>query len=693
MRNESIRIMKSDVLRIEICPEEHAAITALKQILQKAGDELSSEEQLALIKCFIDHPVEEENVHYSALIKILELFVGANNSAHFLSSLVDLSGAHILTQENFSAIATHKDRESIHAALWIMSDHKGLLTQKNFSAIMGHADPLKLAEGLIMLSKEGILSQENWQIIVSHPEPDEVASHFCELHKEGILTPENKEFILRVGRRASTVISILHRNEILTDANRNAIIAINPDTRRALLSVICILSRNNLLTQNTFNQLLAPEHALLLNDNVRNQIWSRIPRHLFTPAVLAQFFDLARRNVGMAEITQYLDRLLAGNHANVAVAPNQNMNPAQSTHTASVHKTVSASALRLNRRYGDKLRSEGVKKILHALTEWVMELPKDLAGTPKNAAAKQCISRITESSFVDPDSQIQTPTLLALTWLAIHDDNQRKGLLEDTCNLWVEGLYEIQRGYNLSAVGVDDGEKDRPICEAGTFNKLIEKLQGVHCDAEIIHLTKARAAEKLQIVVKEEVKRYLSDSGSSLDEVFQKLEKGGIQEIWDKIQPAIADRIFEEFGSLFNGDRGNPEFIGIISYGREVELGDLSALKPMRTTPRLSTNEMTLFSTESGNIKHEVGNVCLFIRKNEPRKTFPYHLYAERDGVRVTNSRMDFSLVTRDALLSAMKVGTPELIRTLHPRGETASKNAEILREELGRNNQLRPTK
>jgi hypothetical protein len=90
---------------------------------------------------------------------------------------------------------------------------------------------------------------------------------------------------------------------------------------------------------------------------------------------------------------------------------------------------------------------------------------------------------------------------------------------------------------------------------------------------------------------------------------------------------------------------------------------------------------------------HSIGNVCLFIKKNEPGNTFPYHLYCEKDGAKVSNSRMDFSLETHDVLFRAMKVGTPELIRTLHPRGETASKNAEILREELERNNQLRPTK
>ena len=58
--------------------------------------------------------------------------------------------------------------------------------------------------------------------------------------------------------------------------------------------------------------------------------------------------------------------------------------------------------------------------------------------------------------------------------------------------------------------GHDDGGGDLSICDSGTFNKLIEKLQGVDRDCWIEYMTLATAGAKLPVVVREEAERYLN---------------------------------------------------------------------------------------------------------------------------------------------------------------------------------------
>ena len=67
---------------------------------------------------------------------------------------------------------------------------------------------------------------------------------------------------------------------------------------------------------------------------------------------------------------------------------------------------------------------------------------------------------------------MNTLELLALSWLAVNDNGVRTGSFDDAKNQFIEGLYEIQRGYNLSEAGVDLHGSDVFICSGGTFNKV-----------------------------------------------------------------------------------------------------------------------------------------------------------------------------------------------------------------------------
>ncbi|MES2142621.1 MAG: hypothetical protein V4471_07075 [Pseudomonadota bacterium] len=261
------------------------------------------------------------------------------------------------------------------------------------------------------------------------------------------------------------------------------------------------------------------------------------------------------------------------------------INDNQSTHRASVHQSVSESATRLANRYpsiiSDKTR---LKEIIEWIEGYVNNLPDNFERN-KAKAAKNCIVRITNSyTFIEPISKVSIQELLALFWSAIHDDANRVGSLEDAKKQLIDGLYEIQRGDNLSDTGVDLGGFDRPICPAGTFNKLIEKLQGIHPDCEIQFITNEIFSLKLRIVTCEEAMRYLEASAnpntaeelSIFTRLMAQIQKEGVGVIWDHIQANITNRMTDEFGSFYED---KSFFMALIEAGQYANLPDLNCLK------------------------------------------------------------------------------------------------------------------
>ena len=225
---------------------------------------------------------------------------------------------------------------------------------------------------------------------------------------------------------------------------------------------------------------------------------------------------------------------------------------------------------------------EGLEEIIKKVKSFVEGLSDE---SEKNKAAKRCVSRITNPDYAysDQTSQVSTKQLLALTFLATQDDKKRIGTIEDACTQFVEGLYEIQRGYNISDKGKDDGgETDRLICPAGTFNKLIEKLQGIHPDCQIRYITRETATLKLPIVVREDAMKHIKSlaNPNTIEELqkftglISKIKEDGVEEIWDNIKDNVADRMFDEFGSLYT-DRENNGFTDLIEAGVYTDLPDL----------------------------------------------------------------------------------------------------------------------
>ena len=155
--------------------------------------------------------------------------------------------------------------------------------------------------------------------------------------------------------------------------------------------------------------------------------------------------------------------------------------------------------------------SHKLERVIKDISTWLTEVP---GNSLQIMAAKRCFPRLTavDYTFTDPESLVSTRQLLALAWIAIHDESKRHSgtTLDHAKALLLEGLYEIQRGYNISGNNVDNNApNDLSICVAGTFNKIIEKLQGVHSSVKIDYITMEGAALKLQAVVREEAMSYL----------------------------------------------------------------------------------------------------------------------------------------------------------------------------------------
>jgi hypothetical protein len=377
--------------------------------------------------------------------------------------------------------------------------------------------------------------------------------------------------------------------------------------------------------------LISPARNIIFSEQAQARVWSRIPeQRLIMIPHWEHLIDLATQNPEentLVTMEEYVNNLLAnlarGQRqlpiqvvareqralANPAADP---LNYAQSIHAKSVEKSVSESVCKLKARYGGE--KNNLKINLKRLINWVLALPDNAL---KNSASKSCIKRIAHKDFVyvHKDSQVSIQDLLAIIWVAIHDSRQRISSLDDAYAILVEALYEIQRGYNLSDTDVDDLKPDSSICVAGSFNKLCEKLDGIHSDVKIIFITRATATAKLPIIIREEVKLFLEKlPAAKRAECCALLKSDGTPTpIWSEIKMRVVVRVLDEFASLFDvsndkernilitcfenenyHSRRDELFFDFINGGLYFDLSELSCLNSPLNSPNLSESRVTL---------------------------------------------------------------------------------------------------
>ncbi|MDF2939481.1 MAG: uncharacterized protein K0R66_123 [Gammaproteobacteria bacterium] len=395
--------------------------------------------------------------------------------------------------------------------------------------------------------------------------------------------------------------------DIFSQANMNILIesmGVDTYTGSDIANILGHLQQGRMLDQGTFNlvcqhannayaldilcenlsaarilSLANFEASLPYLNNFQNRdvanLLNNMPLHLLTQHAFDHIILICReaeQDYRAERIQDYAADLIVEYMQTLEAELPPEMNYAQSTHARSVHQSVSLSAQKLFERYKDAIDTKAkLDSILESLITW-SEAVEDHTNT-----VKSCINRITEFgyTFEDRTSQISMRQLLALIWKALHDDANRHGSLEDALDQFKKGMYQIQRGYNLDEHGNDDGSEDRPICVAGTFNKIIEQLQGIHPDVEIKFITIQTATLKLPKLIKEQAKQFLQalslSNPDQFNELCIKIKAENLEAIWEKIKPKVCDAMFEEFSCLFNS-KEDIGFKGLIEAGQYCEL-------------------------------------------------------------------------------------------------------------------------
>ena len=436
-------------------------------------------------------------------------------------ALRELNEAGLLTgeaaQANRNALVQHEFPDGVASALENLNK-AGLLTgeaaQANRDALVGHQKPRYVAWALRELNEANLLTggaaQANFNALVGYQDPHYVIHALKELNEANLLTGEaaqaNRGAIVQHQNPLAVVCALIVLNEanLLTgetaQANRDALVG--HQNQDYVIHALRGLNAAHLLTQGVFDSIAITHRDILCHIDT-GAVWDRIPSHELTQARLDAIIAICNNNQDNPNAARrlfinYVNQEILGIEAGHAPAAAV-FNLQQSTHTASVHQSVSASAKNLNTLYSGQIDSgEKLNNVITEISAWLNTATADeFSNLPP---AQRCFSRITAENYYhrDETSKVSIKQLLALAWLAIHDGERRICSLEDAKPLFIEGLYEIQRGYNKNA-----GNDDLSICAAGTFNKIVEKLAGIHPAVEVLFITQAGASAKLPIVVNE----------------------------------------------------------------------------------------------------------------------------------------------------------------------------------------------
>ena len=460
------------------------------------------------------------------------------------------------------------------------------MSKEHAHAIAAHSNPYDLAKAMVHLHAAHIL-EDYRDIIISNPKPADFAQILVSLKEANLLTEQNKNSLAGylITEEFAYLIDHMKQAQCLNQVNFDCVLQLRHFNFLYHLSFLTHVNHNHGVSY--FRDFFSPEHRALLNRDIGNIIWTSL-----TYTSIQQHWNeiliASRQPNPQAALTRLKNQILGIELPVNANPKHTHINETQSTHKASVHQSVSESATKLLARYGSALEGEKLGAIIQKIRQWCDSLP---AGDEVHDAAKRCIIRLTGPlyTYVDPASNVSLQQIIALSWLAIHDDGLRQGSLADAKQQLCQGLYEIQRGGNLSEEGLDLlGFVDHSICTSGSFNKLVEKLQGIHPEVVVKYITHTTASLKLPIVIKEEVLRYLAESTHpttaaeflSITAPLQQIqEERSPAPIWKQIKARVAERLFAEFGSLYPLGQDDPLFISFIEAGIYLEIDDLPSFQ------------------------------------------------------------------------------------------------------------------
>lgn len=329
---------------------------------------------------------------------------------------------------------------------------------------------------------------------------------------------------------------------------------------------------DNLFTHYTEWNALAKHKGI--NDRLRDPLIARSKFQIFRE--VSQLFN-ENSNSPPDELLELAINHIEAAHRHYARANMANLsdiNPSQSTHRASVHQSVSKSARDLNEYY--KMKAKPIKPMA-TLTAFLFELQGLKASKETNQThlgpAISALEHIIDCHFnnhmqyIDPASGVKTTNLLTMAVMTLEDDECRTITGQtgvkittasiDARNRIIECLYDIQRGYNQDERGNDLGGRDKPICTAGTFNKIVESMNGVvHC-VEITLMTREIALAGLKDIIHRAAKNHIMSlpriTAEELASVHTRLNDLNRDTTFEPISSVLFSTVMDEFKSFYQG--------------------------------------------------------------------------------------------------------------------------------------------
>jgi hypothetical protein len=494
----------------------------------------------------------------------------------------------------FERITRYFDVYHLHQGLSLLQDH-GFLPQHRFIPMMRSLlvkNPKWIISTMIYLIQEQMFTQASFVEMLSVPDIEKFHQCLMNLFPTHLLSGDHKELMwLLLLQHHEELFDLLERMNIaeVFDASEESFLlfsslchGLNPVFTHGILTILSQVYLNpqqwKALIRYADGLFFQPTQAI-------EDIWNV---YNWDDEYVYEWFDFQQEHleflihvcemsgdIQMAQetiLTYVQEHFLAENMP----LDDDEFNPEQSTHTSSIHASASDSAGRLMQRYGHEIVGQDIEELLFELMDDLQNMLYQEAGI---RLAIRSIIRLMhpEEHHRDPKSRVSITELLLLCYLAVMDIEHRMGTFVDGSKQIMLALMEVQQPNSLKGI---IAKKDSPICAGGTFNKLIERMQGVHPDCALVYMTKNVAALKFPRVVNEEAHSYIQNFTQPQDiiafmsviEWILNIKQEGVERIWPMLVVRVAKRLMAEFYSLFDSIEDFHEFL---DQGRYVELENL----------------------------------------------------------------------------------------------------------------------
>lgn len=598
--------LQSDLPSSTVVNQEHAHV--LKEMIEASkkhpNSRYNSDPALIELAKQVDKLVEENPQLNRDNLDLMSQFVIACADNELLDDDVSLAVVeHELSIECFDSLVIFEEEE--------------LLDRESALFVLKHAHPSELYACLKFMTRRNIFHPQTFSLLA----PGCVVA-FNEAIKINVITTDMINLLSDEETNKKTADTLALLFEYGVDCRAYPLLSLLR-LAKPLELVAAIIALNNAgeLSVELFESLVANFHVF---DLAHVPAWGWLTGEQYTAELVLHALHIATVANG--------DRDLAQNHMQFAleeIVPPENHPdiplPAQTTHTASIHKAASESAKRLWAIYHRKVDSdEKLQTIFNRIHAWLHRLPVTDDPRDKVVAARKALVTLRKCSHVDPVSKVSNQQFLAMFWLALQEPKYKASVYrtnnydraaynQGVYQPLLEALYECQRGYNIEKKGkeeIDDGMEDRPICPGGCFNKKYEKMVGVHSAVIFCSITHEHVQGRLTEEIEKAVKHYLQHASHiELRHLIKLVDETKIdadmdptecdQELWNGIKDDIREKMVKEnFEAAYESQQ---RFEQVVANGLFVinALKSAELLRPYREVVKSSAlQELSVFAEQ-----------------------------------------------------------------------------------------------